>query len=135
MNKKTPAPIDNKNVVEDWIYDEVFRDGYMETPFNHGKSRSIIGYVDEILIMASWTFGDNHIRFRAFGRIHMFSQKWRSGVYTKEEESKALEVLQKITKYFLDLNEDGKNEGLKVYTIMSDSRQLDLFCSFFWEED
>ena len=130
---KIPAPIDNKNVVEDWIYDEVFRDGYLETPWNRGNARSIIGYVDEILIMATWTFGDNHIRFRAFGRIHMFSQKWRSGVYTKEEEQKAYEVLHKITTDFLTLKDE--NSDLKCYTIMSDSRQLDLFCSFFWETD
>lgn len=130
----TPAPIDNKNVMEDWIYDEVFRNGFMETPWNKGNERSIIGYIDEILIMANWTFGDNHIRFRAFGRIHMFSQKWRSRVFTREEENKALAVLERITKSFLSLNED-KNSNLQVWTIMNDCRQLDLFCSFHWKDD
>lgn len=127
------APIDNKNVMEDWIYEEVFKNGYMETPWNKDRHRSIIGYIDEILIMADWTFGDNHIRFRAFGRIHMFQQKWRTAVYTKAEENKALEVLEKVTKSFLALNED-KNSDLKVWTIMSDCRELDLYCSFSWKK-
>lgn len=131
---KIPAPIDNKNVMEDWIYDEVFKDGYLETPDNRNGRRSIVGYVDGILILASWFFGDNHIRFRAMGRIHMFQQKWRSGVATHEEEKKALEVLEKITKEYLTLNEHDENQGLKVWTLMSDCRQLDLYCSFFWEE-
>lgn len=128
------APIDNKNVMEDWIYEDVFRNGFLETPWNKGKERSIVGYVDEILIMANWTFGDNNIRFRAFGRIHKFSQKWRSGVFTREEEDKALEVLEKITKSFLSLNEN-ENSNLRVRTIMSDCRQLDLYCSFYWKDE
>jgi hypothetical protein len=106
----------------------------LETPCNNGRERSIVGYVDGILIMANWTFGRNEINFRACGRIHKFSQKWRSGVFTKEEENKALEVLEKITSGFLALNKD-KNSNLQVWTIMNDCRQLDLNCYFHWKDE
>lgn len=129
-----PSPIDNKNVMEDWIYEDVFPNGFLETPWNNRSNRSVVGYVDGILIMANWTFGSNYIRFFALGRIHKFSQKWRSGVFTKEEEDKALEVLDKITKSFLALNKD-KNSNLQVWTVMNDNRQLDLLCSFHWKNE
>ena len=104
----------------------------METPWNRDSHRSIIGYVDEILIMADWSSIDYHIRFRAFGRIHMFSQKWRSGVNTKEEEQKAYDILHRITMDFLTLNRN--DPKLKCYTHMSNYKQLDLFCCFFWDK-
>ena len=56
---KQEVPIDNKNVMEDLIY-EMF-DSFIETP---GMTRSIVGFIGHSLVGASWLFNTNTVVFR-----------------------------------------------------------------------
>lgn len=60
--KLIPAPIDNKNLLEDPFEDEVFRDFYAAC--NHRKKnglRHLIGMKDEAFVEVCWTYGTNQI--------------------------------------------------------------------------
>lgn len=55
---KHAVPIDNKNVMEDWIY-EMF-DSFITRPHD---SRSIIGFIGDALVASEWSFGENYVGF------------------------------------------------------------------------
>ena len=56
-----PAPIDNKNLLEDPFEDEVFGNFY--ACCNHRKNglRHLIGIKDEAFVEVCWRFGSNQI--------------------------------------------------------------------------
>ena len=68
--EKIPAPIDNKNIMEDAIDDEVFRGFYLG---NEGgfRRRHMIGTVDtesySAIVEAKWKFGENSIDIKLVG--------------------------------------------------------------------
>ena len=63
MSKRVYAPIDEKNICTDWIFDDLLRGNYLETPVNKGKVHDIIGYFNDRLIEVKWVDGDNRICF------------------------------------------------------------------------
>ena len=65
------APIDNKNLMEDPIVDDVFRDFYWAPDHRRGKSRHLVGTVRtdnyDTLVEAKWRFGDAAIEITIIG--------------------------------------------------------------------
>ena len=48
--KLIPAPIDDKNVMTDWI-EEMFDDGSCITDYNHNR---IIGFIEQCPVLVKW---------------------------------------------------------------------------------
>ena len=44
MKKKTLARINGKDVCEDWIYEEVFSDKWVHTPYHRKMTNDVIGF-------------------------------------------------------------------------------------------
>lgn len=62
MEKKIPALIDNKSVMDDFIYDDIFKDNYLKTPKHNGTTTcNVIGYYDGKLLEARWSSGTNRL--------------------------------------------------------------------------
>lgn len=68
--EKIPATIDNKNIMEDALYEEVFRDFYLGNEGGFGR-RHMIGAVDtenyRAIVEAKWNFGENSISIQLAG--------------------------------------------------------------------
>lgn len=59
--EKIPAPIDNKNVMDDFIYDDLFKGDFLKTPKHNGNLSNIIGYYNDKLLEARWNNGSNRL--------------------------------------------------------------------------
>ena len=72
-----PAPIDNKNIVEDWI--EEFMGGIYDNFLNlsNGARKRKIGapFGDDNIIECTYNFGDNKIVFKAYGLNDRFNKE------------------------------------------------------------
>lgn len=68
---KMVAPIDDRNILEDPIEDEVFRDFYVEPYHKKSRWRNVIGTVKtenyDAIVAAAWEFGDNEIQVNVVG--------------------------------------------------------------------
>lgn len=115
MNKKIEAPIDNKNVTEDFIYFDIFGDNYIETPANKNNTRNILGYFNNNLLEARWTFGFNRICF-AF-------------VSTNENNVDYMTELPKFKEYFEKMFTEN-NEDINLESFISGNW---LICDFYWK--
>lgn len=113
--KKIPCSIDNKNVLEDWIYDDVFKWGWMETPKNKRGKREIVGFYDDYLLTATWLLGSNRI---CFSFIDM-PEKHVTGA-----------VRNKLTDYLRLGNED--EEELLFADVWNSGSYI--ICDFYWKE-
>ena len=116
-----PAPIDNKNLLEDPFEDEVFGDFY--ACCNHRKDglRHLIGMKDEAFVEVCWRFGSNQIEILvvAVNPCEDF-----------EETSK--EIYEEYKKEFSSWQcED--NPGLVVK--FSGEKERRLFVSFFFKDE
>lgn len=60
----TPAPIDNRNITEDWIYD-LFEEWWENTTTHliNSLNRSISGPFENTLLHVDWKYGLNEIVF------------------------------------------------------------------------
>ena len=65
--EKQYLPIDNKNIMQDWIFDDVFKDGFVATPKDSLTLNSIIGVVHDMCVLAEWRRGDTLLRFECSG--------------------------------------------------------------------
>lgn len=52
--KKELARINGKDVCDDWIYEEIFSDEYVRTPFHRNKTNDVIGFYHGCLLSAHW---------------------------------------------------------------------------------
>ena len=116
MEKKISAPIDNKNVLEDFIYHDIFNDNYLETPANKGSNRDIIGYYEGKLLGARWSFGGSRLCFT-------FISAYGNNVDYMVE-------LPKFKESFEDMI-NNNNDDLQVETFISGDW---LICDFYWKE-
>ena len=94
-----PAPIDNKNIDEDWIYDFMESNGsYIN--LSNGNNKRLIGCPldDGNVIECTYTFGDNKITFKAYGEKDSLDEKlliekivapflWNDGVFVRLEDA------------------------------------------------
>lgn len=115
MEKKIAAPIDNKNVCDDFIY-ELFNDEYLQTPKHHGKTGNILGYYEGKLLEAVWAVGSNRVCF-AFVSIN-------------ENHVDCENELPKFKEYFEGMITDN-NDELSVECFISGNW---LVCDFYWKE-
>ena len=61
--KKIYAQIDGKDVCDDWIFDDVFKQDWMYTPYDKRGTHDVIGFYDGYLLSAHWTRGGSTIEF------------------------------------------------------------------------
>lgn len=116
MNKKIEAPIDNKNVGEDFIY-RLFDYNYLQTPKNDNKIGNILGYYENNLLEVRWTLGSNRVCF-AF-------------VSTNENYVDYMTELPKFKEYFEKIIIEN-NDELNLETYISGNW---LICDFYWKNN
>lgn len=117
MNTKVNAPIDNKNIMDDFIY-SIFDDvNYIATPANKGNARNILGYFNNNLLEVRWTLGSNRACF-AF-------------VSTNENYVDYMTELPKFKEYFEKMITE-INEELNLESFISGNW---LICDFYWKEE
>ena len=61
---KIPAPIDEKNVISDFVQDDLFRGDCLTTPDDKGSLNDLIGFYGDSLMEAKWTTGSSTMAFR-----------------------------------------------------------------------
>lgn len=114
MKKKIEAPIDNKNIIEDFIYG-IFDYNYLTTPKHKNSCRNIIGYFNNNLLEVHWTLGSNRLCF-AF-------------VSTNENYVDYMIELPKFKDYFEKMITEN-NEDIQLKTMFSGNW---LICDFYWK--
>lgn len=65
--EKQYLPIDNKNIMQDWIFDNVFKNGFVATPMDSVRFNSIVGVVHDMCVLAEWQRGGTVLRFECSG--------------------------------------------------------------------
>ena len=63
MDKKTLARINGKDVCEDWIYEEVFSDSWVHTPYHRKMTNDVIGFYHGYLLSAHWVDDGSTVEF------------------------------------------------------------------------
>ena len=117
MEKKLEAPIDNKNVCEDFIYEVFDNYNYLQTPKHNNNVGNILGYYEGNLLEVRWSFGSNKICF-AF-------------VSTNENHVDYMTELPKFKDYFEKIITEN-NEELNIESFISGNW---LICSFYWKNE
>ena len=62
MENKTYLPIDGKNILEDWIYE--YFTSYADTSLNLCPKRSIVGRIDNGIVLAEWRMNGETVSFQ-----------------------------------------------------------------------
>ena len=116
MNKTlTPAPIDEKNIITDFVQDDLFRGDYLTTPDNKNRLNDLIGFYGGSLLEAKWATGSSTMAFR-FIDLPECSVK-------DNDRAALIAYLNELSK---------ENEGLYVKVWESGGWIL---CSFYFKEE
>lgn len=84
--EKQYLPIDNKSIMQDWIFDKVFKNGFVATPRDSVIFNSIIGVVHDVCVLAEWGRGDTMLRFDCSGFAAIYE-------YTEAKQQAFIEEL------------------------------------------
>ena len=121
--KLWPCPLDEKNLMTDWI-EEIFEDdGFLYTP-NHGRNgvNQFIAFFEQRLVGVTWTFGTNQLTFNVlpdhFGAF-----------YPEEKRSQAIEKFKEKVSEIEQCNNGSDSRIFVQYNETSD--RVDFF--FYWD--
>lgn len=125
MEKTTlwPCPLDEKNLMTDWI-EEIFEDkGLLHTP-NHGHKgvNQFIAFFETRLVCVTWTFGTNQLTFNVlpdhFGAF-----------YPEEKKSQAIE---KFKEKVGEVERCDNGSGSRIFIQYNETNErVDFF--FYWD--
>lgn len=87
--KLWPCPLDEKNLITDWIKEIFEDDGFLYTPNNgHNGVNQFIAFFEKRLVSVTWAFGSNQLSFCVLpDHFGIF--------YANEQVSKAIEEFKK----------------------------------------
>ena len=116
-----PAPLDDKNLMDDWITDELQSHGVLETPNNKNGLNQFLTFIYDTLICVTWRFGENHLRFDIMPDLF-------GAHYPEEKRNKAKEYIMNFVGGLEDCDNGGDQRITVKYT--EDKESLDFF--FYW---
>ncbi len=116
-----PAPLDDKNLMDDWITDELQNHGSLETPNNKSGLNQFLTFICDILVCVTWRFGENHLRFVIMPDLF-------GAHYPEEKRNKAKEYIMNFVGGLEDCTDGGCQRIVVKYT--EDKESLDFF--FYW---